>query len=131
MVCAPRCTSSPSGYDQYSEAWDTSYWSSVPMGGKQDALGPQTYTLQATAAFPSCPALQESVHFFHTFKQKAPSKFFFGLRVEALIKPPRAAAAVVFYSRGLSLQGGLRLCGPSDLLGARGRPDRQSTLVIL
>eukprot|EP00931_Biecheleriopsis_adriatica_P114518 TRINITY_DN902_c1_g1_i5.p1 TRINITY_DN902_c1_g1~~TRINITY_DN902_c1_g1_i5.p1 ORF type:complete len:672 (-),score=165.43 TRINITY_DN902_c1_g1_i5:322-2160(-) len=40
MVVAPR-------YDQYSEAWDTGYWSSVPMGSKQ-----------------------ESVHFFHTFKQK-------------------------------------------------------------
>ncbi|CAE7480628.1 unnamed protein product [Symbiodinium necroappetens] len=40
MVVSPR-------YDQYSEAWDTSYWSSVPMGGKQ-----------------------ESVHFFHTYKQK-------------------------------------------------------------
>ncbi|CAE7357265.1 WAXY [Symbiodinium pilosum] len=40
MVVSPR-------YDQYKEAWDTGYWSSVPMGGKQ-----------------------ESVHFFHTFKQK-------------------------------------------------------------
>jgi len=40
MVIAPR-------YDQYKEAWDTGYWSSVPMGSKQ-----------------------ESVHFFHTFKQK-------------------------------------------------------------
>ena len=37
-----------SGYDQYKEAWDTGYWSSVPMGGKN-----------------------ESVHFFHTYKQKA------------------------------------------------------------
>ena len=40
MVISPR-------YDQYAEAWDTGYWSSVNMGGKQ-----------------------ESVHFFHTFKQK-------------------------------------------------------------
>jgi len=40
MVVAPR-------YDQYREAWDTGFWSSVTMGGKQ-----------------------ESVHFFHTFKQK-------------------------------------------------------------
>eukprot|EP00443_Scrippsiella_acuminata_P063116 CAMPEP_0115390706 /NCGR_PEP_ID=MMETSP0271-20121206/10338_1 /TAXON_ID=71861 /ORGANISM="Scrippsiella trochoidea, Strain CCMP3099" /LENGTH=827 /DNA_ID=CAMNT_0002814253 /DNA_START=55 /DNA_END=2538 /DNA_ORIENTATION=- len=40
MVIAPR-------YDQYSEAWDTSFWSSVTMAGKQ-----------------------ESVHFFHTYKQK-------------------------------------------------------------
>ncbi|CAK9047898.1 unnamed protein product [Durusdinium trenchii] len=40
MVVSPR-------YDQYAEGWDTSYWSSVPMGGKQ-----------------------ESVHFFHAHKQK-------------------------------------------------------------
>ena len=40
MVISPR-------YDQYSEAWDTGYWGSVTMGGKQ-----------------------ESVHFFHTYKQK-------------------------------------------------------------
>jgi len=40
MVISPR-------YDQYKEAWDTGYWSSIPMGGKQ-----------------------ESVHFFHTYKQK-------------------------------------------------------------
>ena len=40
MVISPR-------YDQYAEAWDTGYWGSVNMGGKQ-----------------------ESVHFFHTFKQK-------------------------------------------------------------
>jgi len=40
MVVAPR-------YDQYKEAWDTSFWSSVKIGGKE-----------------------ESVHFFHTFKQK-------------------------------------------------------------
>ena len=40
MVISPR-------YDQYAEAWDTGHWSSVNMGGKQ-----------------------ESVHFFHTFKQK-------------------------------------------------------------
>ena len=26
-----------SGYDQYKEAWDTGYWSSIPMGGKQDS----------------------------------------------------------------------------------------------
>ena len=40
MVISPR-------YDQYAEAWDTGYWGSVTMGGKQ-----------------------ESVHFFHTYKQK-------------------------------------------------------------
>jgi len=40
MVIAPR-------YDQYKEAWDTGFWSSVTMGGKQ-----------------------EKVHFFHTYKQK-------------------------------------------------------------
>ncbi|CAE7897485.1 unnamed protein product [Symbiodinium microadriaticum] len=40
MVISPR-------YDQYKEAWDTGYWSSLPMGGKN-----------------------ESVHFFHTYKQK-------------------------------------------------------------
>jgi len=40
MVISPR-------YDQYAEAWDTGYWSHVTMGGKQ-----------------------ESVHFFHSFKQK-------------------------------------------------------------
>jgi len=40
MVIAPR-------YDQYKEAWDTDFWSSVSLGGKQ-----------------------EKVHFFHTFKQK-------------------------------------------------------------
>ncbi|CAJ1396718.1 unnamed protein product [Effrenium voratum] len=40
MVVSPR-------YDQYAEAWDTSYWGNVSMGGKQ-----------------------ESVHFFHTYKQK-------------------------------------------------------------
>ena len=40
MVISPR-------YDQYAEAWDTGYWSKVTMGGKE-----------------------ESVHFFHTYKQK-------------------------------------------------------------
>jgi len=40
MVISPR-------YDQYKEAWDTGYWGSVKMGGKT-----------------------ESVHFFHTYKQK-------------------------------------------------------------
>eukprot|EP00933_Yihiella_yeosuensis_P056147 TRINITY_DN5518_c0_g1_i2.p1 TRINITY_DN5518_c0_g1~~TRINITY_DN5518_c0_g1_i2.p1 ORF type:complete len:860 (-),score=260.76 TRINITY_DN5518_c0_g1_i2:426-2948(-) len=40
MVVSPR-------YDQYKDAWDTGYWSSVNMGGKQ-----------------------ESVHFFHCYKQK-------------------------------------------------------------
>eukprot|EP00439_Symbiodinium_sp_Y106_P060037 s2288_g8.t2 len=40
MVISPR-------YDQYKEAWDTGYWSSLPMGGKN-----------------------ESVHFFHSYKQK-------------------------------------------------------------
>jgi granule-bound starch synthase len=40
MVISPR-------YDQYKEAWDTNFWSSVSLGGKQ-----------------------EEVHFFHTFKQK-------------------------------------------------------------
>ena len=30
---------SPRGYDQYAEAWDTSYWGNVSMGGKQDAAG--------------------------------------------------------------------------------------------
>ena len=40
MVISPR-------YDQYAEAWDTGYWGPVTMGGKQ-----------------------ESVHFFHTYKQK-------------------------------------------------------------
>jgi granule-bound starch synthase len=40
MVVSPR-------YDQYKEAWDTGFWSSMTMGGKQ-----------------------ETVHFFHTFKQK-------------------------------------------------------------
>ena len=40
MVISPR-------YDQYAEAWDTGYWGSVTMGGKQ-----------------------ESVHFFHSYKQK-------------------------------------------------------------
>jgi len=40
MVIAPR-------YDQYKDAWDTGHWSSVSMG-----------------------STQESVHFFHAFKQK-------------------------------------------------------------
>lgn len=40
MVISPR-------YDQYEAAWDTSFWSSVTMGGKQ-----------------------EPVHFFHAYKQK-------------------------------------------------------------
>merc|ERR1740138_1433541 len=40
MVISPR-------YDQYSKAWDTSFWSSVTMGGAQ-----------------------EKVHFFHTYEQK-------------------------------------------------------------
>eukprot|EP00930_Biecheleria_cincta_P013572 TRINITY_DN1202_c2_g1_i1.p1 TRINITY_DN1202_c2_g1~~TRINITY_DN1202_c2_g1_i1.p1 ORF type:complete len:710 (+),score=160.50 TRINITY_DN1202_c2_g1_i1:89-2218(+) len=40
MVIAPR-------YDQYKEGWDTNFWSTVTLGGKQ-----------------------ESVHFFHCFKQK-------------------------------------------------------------
>jgi len=40
MVIAPR-------YDQYKEGWDTGFWSSVTLGGKQ-----------------------EPVHFFHCFKQK-------------------------------------------------------------
>jgi len=45
MVIAPR-------YDQYKEGWDTSFWSSVDMGGKQ-----------------------ESVHFFHAFRQKVDQVF--------------------------------------------------------
>merc|ERR1719436_1711264 len=40
MVVSPR-------YDQYKEAWDTGFWSSVTMAGKE-----------------------ESVHFFHTYAQK-------------------------------------------------------------
>merc|ERR1719204_1260933 len=40
MVVSPR-------YDQYKDAWDTGFWSSVTMAGKQ-----------------------EQVHFFHTLKQK-------------------------------------------------------------
>jgi len=40
MVIAPR-------YDQFRDAWDTGYWSTVPMGSKE-----------------------EPVHFFHCFKQK-------------------------------------------------------------
>jgi len=40
MVISPR-------YDQYEDAWDTSFWSSVTMAGKE-----------------------ESVHFFHAYKQK-------------------------------------------------------------
>merc|ERR1719436_1703424 len=40
MVVSPR-------YDQYREAWDTSFWSSVTMAGKE-----------------------EKVHFFHAYKQK-------------------------------------------------------------
>merc|ERR1719411_2014746 len=40
MVISPR-------YDQYREAWDTSYWSTVPMGPKS-----------------------EPVHYFHSFTQK-------------------------------------------------------------
>jgi len=45
MVISPR-------YDQYKEAWDTEYWNSVDMGGKQ-----------------------ESVHFFHAYKQKVDQVF--------------------------------------------------------
>merc|ERR1719453_2120683 len=45
MVISPR-------YDQYKEAWDTEYWSSIDMGGKQ-----------------------ESVHFFHAYKQKVDHVF--------------------------------------------------------
>merc|ERR1719420_1850520 len=45
MVVAPR-------YDQYKEAWDTDFWSSVEMGGKQ-----------------------ESVHFFHAYRQKVDQVF--------------------------------------------------------
>merc|ERR1719456_1439512 len=45
MVVAPR-------YDQYKEAWDTDFWSSVDMGGKQ-----------------------EKVHFFHAYKQKVDQVF--------------------------------------------------------
>jgi granule-bound starch synthase len=40
MVISPR-------YDQYAKAWDTSFWSSVTMAGKQ-----------------------EKVHFFHAYEQK-------------------------------------------------------------
>jgi len=40
MVISPR-------YDQYKDAWDTSFWSSVNMAGKE-----------------------EKVHFYHTYKQK-------------------------------------------------------------
>ncbi|CAK9111247.1 unnamed protein product [Durusdinium trenchii] len=42
-----RCMAISPRYDQYAEAWDTGYWSKVTMGGKE-----------------------ESVHFFHTYKQK-------------------------------------------------------------
>jgi len=45
MVVTPR-------YDQYRDAWDTSFWSTVDMGGKK-----------------------ESVHFFHAFKQKVDQVF--------------------------------------------------------
>jgi len=45
MVVTPR-------YDQYEDAWDTSFWSSVKMGGKE-----------------------ESVHFFHAYKQKVDQVF--------------------------------------------------------
>merc|ERR1719262_375170 len=45
MVVTPR-------YDQYRDAWDTSFWSSVTMGGKE-----------------------ESVHFFHAYKQKVDQVF--------------------------------------------------------
>eukprot|EP00746_Dinoflagellata_sp_MGD_P159491 gnl/MRDRNA2_/MRDRNA2_86714_c0_seq12.p1 gnl/MRDRNA2_/MRDRNA2_86714_c0~~gnl/MRDRNA2_/MRDRNA2_86714_c0_seq12.p1 ORF type:complete len:761 (-),score=203.43 gnl/MRDRNA2_/MRDRNA2_86714_c0_seq12:61-2250(-) len=45
MVVTPR-------YDQYEDAWDTSFWSSVKMGGKE-----------------------EPVHFFHSYKQKVDQVF--------------------------------------------------------
>jgi len=45
MVVSPR-------YDQYKDAWDTGFWSSVKMGGKD-----------------------ESVHFFHAYKQKVDHVF--------------------------------------------------------
>merc|ERR1719375_1831441 len=45
MVVTPR-------YDQYEDAWDTSFWSTVKMGGKD-----------------------ESVHFFHAYKQKVDQVF--------------------------------------------------------
>jgi len=45
MVVTPR-------YDQYEDAWDTSFWSSVKMGGKE-----------------------EPVHFFHAYKQKVDQVF--------------------------------------------------------
>jgi granule-bound starch synthase len=45
MVVTPR-------YDQYEDAWDTSFWSTVKMGGKD-----------------------ESVHFFHSYKQKVDQVF--------------------------------------------------------
>jgi len=45
MVVTPR-------YDQYEDAWDTSFWSSVKMGGKD-----------------------EPVHFFHSYKQKVDQVF--------------------------------------------------------
>merc|ERR1719215_880344 len=45
MVISPR-------YDQYKDAWDTAFWSSVTMGGKE-----------------------ESVHFFHAYKQKVDKVF--------------------------------------------------------
>jgi len=45
MVVTPR-------YDQYEDAWDTSFWSTVDMGGKK-----------------------ESVHFFHAYKQKVDQVF--------------------------------------------------------
>jgi granule-bound starch synthase len=45
MVVTPR-------YDQYRDAWDTSFWSTVKMGGKE-----------------------ESVHFFHAYKHKVDQVF--------------------------------------------------------
>eukprot|EP00928_Gymnodinium_smaydae_P047758 TRINITY_DN318_c0_g1_i10.p1 TRINITY_DN318_c0_g1~~TRINITY_DN318_c0_g1_i10.p1 ORF type:complete len:901 (-),score=232.80 TRINITY_DN318_c0_g1_i10:591-3242(-) len=45
MVISPR-------YDQYKDAWDTDFWSTVTMGGKK-----------------------ESVHFFHAYKQKVDKVF--------------------------------------------------------
>merc|ERR1711998_184715 len=44
MVVTPR-------YDQYEEAWDTSFWSSVKMGGKEESVHSSTPTSRRSTRF--------------------------------------------------------------------------------
>jgi len=55
MVISPR-------YDQYKEAWDTGYWGSVPMGGKNESVHFHTYKQKVDYVFVDHPTFLERVN---------------------------------------------------------------------